>query len=244
MTDLSSIFTRHEKVILELSAGKDSAAVLWLLEPYWHKLQVIWANPGNPYPETVEYMEKLSAMLPNFVTILGDQPNDINRHGWPVDIIPTETLPMGMMILNEKRPVLRPYWDCCFANMWKPMGDYVKDFGATAVIRGQKRADKMKNTMRSGEVVDGVEYIYPIDDYTDAEVFEYLAEKVPDSYERGLKSSLDCMNCTAYTAENPGRIADLATIDEQAYKEVTAVHYYLLNRIESHMTAIRSCHAE
>lgn len=90
MKNFEDFLSRHKKVMLQLSSGKDSAAVLWLLQPYWDKFDVVWVNPGNPYPETLEYMEKIQKLVPRFICVLGNQPQDIQRNGWPVDIVPLD----------------------------------------------------------------------------------------------------------------------------------------------------------
>ena len=242
MPNFDEFFSRHERIVLELSGGKDSAAVLWLLEPYWGKLDVLWCNPGNPYPETLAYMHKIASIVPRFFTILGDQPRNVTKNGWPVDILPAETSDTAMHAYGVARPKLQSFWDCCSDNMWRPMDNWVKLGKYTAIIRGQKLSDTLKNFVLSGDIVDGVEYLHPIENWVDENVLEFLGDQVPDSYKRGLKSSLDCMNCTAYTAENAGRISDLALIDKTAYTEVTAVHLYLIDCIDSHLTSIRACH--
>lgn len=236
-------FSRHDRVMLQFSAGKDSAAALWLLEPHWDKMDVVWVNPGNPYPETLRYMEQIAKLVPRFFAVLGNQPQDIDRNGWPVDLVPMEATQIGMMLNNRVDLRFRPFWECCWNNMWQPMQNAVKQGDYTGVIRGQKLADKLKGPFTSGAVVDGVEYFHPIELWTDEEVKAFLGpERLPPSYHRGLPSSLDCMNCTAYASENKGRIADLKNVDEKAWAEVTAVHLHLLDLITEHADALRSCH--
>jgi len=240
---LDSFFSRHQRVMLQFSAGKDSAAVLWSLRPYWDRIDVVWCNPGAPYPETLIYMQQIEKLVPRFICVLGDQPNDISANGWPVDIVPMESTRIGMIASDKQGILLRPFWECCNNNFWKPMADLVIQGGYTGVIRGQKDADKLKSPVRSGHVVDGVEYLYPIESWTDLDVFEFLGEeRLPASYKRGLASSLDCINCTAYTIDNPGKAADLVGISGQALSEVSAVHSYLLELLVEHTERMRCFH--
>ena len=244
---VEDFFQRHAygRVMLQFSAGKDSAATLWALRDYWLEMDVVWINPGNPYPETVEYMERIASIVPRFQCVLGNQPANIMRKGWPVDILPMETTQLGLEAHRKSGIMLRPFWDCCGDNMWKPMADWVKHGNYSGVIRGQKSCDSMQNrSITSGTVVEGVEYLLPIEHWTDKEVIDFLGpDRLPESYKRGLRSSLDCMNCTAYTAENPGRVADLERIDADSHRDVAVVHLYLLNAISAHTEALRSCHA-
>lgn len=243
MQKIADFFKRHKKVMFQLSAGKDSAAALWLLQDYWPHMDVVWCNAGNPYPETLELMTEWQKRLPNFCCVLGDQPNDVSANGWPVDVVPMESTQIGMMLTGQSTIKLRPFWECCGNNMWNPMQQEVIRGGYSGVIRGQKLCDKLKAPTRSGDVQQGVEYLFPIEDWTDEDVLEFLGEeRLPGSYKRGMRSSLDCMNCTAFAAENPGRIADLKTIDERAWKEVSLVHLTLLTHLEMTMNALRRSH--
>ena len=240
---IEEFFSRHKRVAFQFSSGKDSAAVLWLLKDFWPQMDVVWGNPGNPYPETLAYMERVSKLVPKFYCVLGQQPESIARHGWPVDVVPMEATQIGQGLSGRQVLPLRPFWECCTDNMWRPMQEFIKQGDYTAVIRGQKQSDCLKGPIASGAVIDGVEYFYPIEDWDDAQVFAFLGEELlPESYKRGLRSSLDCKNCTAYTSENAGRIADLEQIDKAAWQEVTAVHLHLLDSLAGHIEAIRSCH--
>lgn len=225
---IAAFFQRHLRVVLELSSGKDSAACLYLLEPYWEKITVVWMNPGNPYPETVEYMDKIRAMVPYFVELRGHQPDWIKEFGYPVDVMPVSASPFTMIPGTQENLKLQPFVSCCSANMWLPLAKWVKDNEVTGVIRGQKLCDSLKSPVKNGDVIDGIEYLFPIEGWDNARVLEYLGDRIPASYKRGLLSSLDCMNCTAYIQENPGRVADLELIYPPAAKEVRKVlsHVY------------------
>ena len=235
-------FSAHDKVMLQFSAGKDSAACLWLLEEFWDQMDVVWVNPGNPYPETLRYMERISKLVPRFKVVLGKQPQDIAQHGWPADVVPMEATQIGQQMTGDTGPRLRPFWECCWNNMWGPMLEEVTRGGYDGIIRGQKLADSLKGPLRTGSQVDGVEYFHPLEDWTDEQVKKFLGDRLPDSYKRGLPSSLDCMDCTAYAKENAGRIADLEAIDETSWVKVTVIHKHLLDSLDAHLTAIRNCH--
>lgn len=220
-------FARHLKVALEFSPGKDSAACLWLLEPYWDRLVVLWANPGNPYPETLEYMQGIREMVPHFIEVRGRQPEWIQEFGYPTDILPVMASPFTHIPGNQQNLKLQPFMACCMANMWQPMAEWVTANEVTGVIRGQKRCDGLRSPLANGATVNGVEYFFPIEVWDNARVMDYLGERVPASYKRGLLSSLDCMNCTAYVAQNPGRVADLELIYPPAAAEVKKVYSHI-----------------
>ena len=233
-------FERHTRIALQLSAGKDSAACLWLLEPYWDRMDVVWCNMGNPYPETLEYMFELSLRVPNFFVVKGEQPYWIRQHGYPVDVLPFVHTKLGADITGQKRLQMQPFSVCCAENFWKPMHAFMKEQRYTGIIRGQKKSDRLKGPIKSGHKEDGVEYFFPIEDWTDEQVISFLGHRVPESYKRGLTSSLDCKNCTAYVSENPGRISDLATIDLLAAKEVIMVHQHLATALDEYSAALKA----
>lgn len=171
-----AFFSRHNRVGLCFSAGKDSAVCLELLDPWLDRVEVIWVNPGDPHPETREYMDRVAERVPMFTEVRGKQPEYIRLHGKP-----------GLGEFN-----------CCAQNMWLPIQNYVARAGITGLIRGQKNSDVLKSPVRSGDVVGGVEFLHPIEDWTDEEVIAFLGDRIPESYKRGVKSSLDCQNCAVY----------------------------------------------
>lgn len=204
---LADLFSRHEpgKVVLQLSFGKDSAACLWLTRPWWDKMTVAWCNAGNPVKAAVDYMEKVKETVPRFETVLGRQRQWVKENGYPTDILPAESTPFGRMTHMEEAIRLSFVGDCCRANMWEPMRQFVAARGFTAVIRGQKLADSLRTEVRSGDVIDGIEYCFPVEDWTDEEVFDYLGpEYTPPPYHEGVESSIDCANCTAYSSHRKG----------------------------------------
>jgi len=237
--------SRHDRVMLQFSAGKDSAVTLELLKPYLDKIDVVWCNPGNPYPETLEYMERIAKAVPHFKCVLGSQPQSVAFSGWPVDVVPLDHTAKGNALAGEATIRLRPFWECCEANMWKPMQDEVIRGGYSGVIRGQKEVDRLKNPLPSGTVVEGVEYFYPIDDWTEGQVVEFLNtyDLWPESYKRGLKASLDCMTCTAYCRDTPGRLKDLRHIDIEAWRRVAGVHLALSDALQDQKTWLENCYA-
>lgn len=232
---IEEFFNRHSKVVLQLSAGKDSAACLWLLESYWDKLTVLWCNQGNPYPETVEYMKRIKATVPNFLEVRGNQIEWVRQKGYPVDVIPLLNTDYGRFIASQDNLKLQPFWECCSHNFWEPMGKAVKDNGFTGVIRGQKSQDGLKSPVKSGSVIDGIEYLFPIETWSDEDVLDFLGERVPESYKRGLKTSLDCINCTAYVKEGQGRLEDLKLVSPDVHKQVKNVHSYLNYELQSYI---------
>ena len=212
---------RHQKIALMFSAGRDSAACLKLLRAFIQRVYVIWADPGNPYPETIEYMKRIAGTVPHFFIARGNQPHFVKSVGRGADIVPFEAAALGHTITMSEGPRLVHTSDCCGANMWAPMNRTITDSGASGVIQGVKECDEWRGPMHS--VIRGCEYHYPIFKWTTEEVMEFLGDDVPPSYQRGLKSSLDCMDCVGYLRHNPGRMRDLESRYPETYSEIRPV---------------------
>lgn len=185
---------------LQFSGGKDSLACLYLLQPHWDEILVIWMNAGAPFPETVKMMADVKAMVPHFLEVTSDVLNDIARHGLPSDIVPVESTAYGKTGCGKNGPLIREWTDCCANNIWAPMAEAMERLGITKVIRGQRKADIRKSPLPSGTVVNGIEYVFPINDWSDEQVFTYLQSRgvaIPECYAY-MNDGLDCWCCTAH----------------------------------------------
>lgn len=218
---LHEFMLKHKHVALMFSAGKDSGACLKLLRTdYLDRVTVIWANPGRAYPETVEYMLGIRRTVPHFIVAKGDQPNYVREHGRPADTVPFEATHWGHVASRNTGPRLVHITECCGNNMWTPMQYAIRECRATGVIQGQKRVDEWRSPGTNGVQLNGCEYHYPIFEWTPQQVIEYLGDDMPPSYKRGLPSSLDCMDCTAYLRHNRGRLRDLRERHPEVYAEI------------------------
>lgn len=196
------IINRHERIALQFSGGRDSIACLYLMKPYWDRLTVYWLDGGAAYPETVALMRDIEKLVPRFVRIEGKQPQIIAEHGYPTDILPVSATPMGVSGSGGGE-LMQDRYSCCLRSIMMPMHDRMIADGITLLIRGQKNADRLKSVVRSGDVLDGFEFLFPIQDWTASQVMKYLREQkapIPRFYEM-LNSAPDCMNCSAYWEE-------------------------------------------
>lgn len=211
--ELTALMDAHERVVLQFSGGKDSTACLYLLRPWWDKVQIVWVNPGAPYPEMLWQMDMMRAMFPNtFHEIVGNQPAWVEQFGHPTDVVPLWHTNWGQSMRAEPTARFHSFLDCCDSNLWRPLAQAITDLGATLVIRGNKAGDPMVTKHPSGYVENGVTYAFPIHDWNDARVFDYLAEVdafIPSQYDEGADSSFDCWNCCAYGSHNAQRFAHM-----------------------------------
>lgn len=230
-----AFLSRHERVAFQFGSGKDAAACLKLLAPYLDRITLLWANTGDAYPETLEYMDEIYSKVPHFVEVNGEQPSWVIEHGMPVDVVPVAASAFAPMMHQRNVPLLQPFNACCHHNMWEPMAKWLVENEVTGLIRGQKSSDFLGSSFQSGDWVGNMELFYPIADMTDEEVFEFLGDDVPDSYKRGLPSSLDCKSCSAYVSHNVGRLADLDLIYPPAAIRIRTIHSFLREELSSHL---------
>lgn len=209
--------------ILQFSGGKDSVACLYLLRPRWHEIIVAWVNTGMAFPETLEQMESIRKLVPHFHEVKSQQ--NIAQCGYPADVVPVHATTIGRAMEGRDDVRFQPRYACCAAALWMPMNEAMKQLGAKIVIRGQKNSDRLSSPIRSGAVVDGIEYQFPLEDWTDEDVYAFLKEQgvsLPPNYER-MNTGLDCWNCTAYLSENVGKFGYMRERHPDKYREVMGI---------------------
>lgn len=194
------------KIALSFSGGKDSCAVLMLLRSEWHRLTVYWSNPGAPLPATVELMEKVRAMVPDFVEVRSDVLGDIEANGWPSDLVPHSMTRIGRDSAGTEGLIVRDRFDCCFTNLMGPVYQRIVADGHTVLFRGQRNDEALQNRhLKPGDVdAQGIHHLMPLADWSAQDVHDYLLKYAPGLihpiYEQST-SSLDCTCCTAYWGE-------------------------------------------
>lgn len=238
------IIERHEVAVLQFSGGKDSLACLYLLEPYWQKIHVAWGNSGDAFPETLELMDLVRKLVPNFVEVKGNQPAQIERYGYPVDVLPVRNHPaVAFLIHPHPRPKLQSCVACCNDNLWVPMEAQMKSMGATLIIRGQRLAEVQHTPVRSGDVINGVEYLFPLERWTSEDVREYLGERLPSNYEY-MDTGLDCQHCTGHLFENLGKRKYTALKHPELHEEISRRLDLIANEVANDMAHLhRARHA-
>lgn len=193
---------QHENIILQFSGGKDSLACLMLLSEHLHKITVLWLNTGDPLPEYKAQMDLVRGICPRFIEVHMPIDQNIQLQGWPVDVLPMRNLPAVQHLTQQQHQPLQDFMTCCMQNLMMPMQGATKALKATLVIRGQKLADSHKSPLRSGDVVDGCEYWFPLEYWTDEQVLDFVQDSplLPVGFQPH-HTSLDCWFCTAYADE-------------------------------------------
>jgi phosphoadenosine phosphosulfate reductase len=203
---MKEIIDQHERIALQLSGGRDSIACLYLMRPYWDRLTVYWCDTGAAYPETLQTVAKIREMVPNFAVIHGNQPVVIEKFGIPSDIVPVSATPIGIEV-SGKGALIQDRYSCCFRSIMFPLQSRMIEDEITLIIRGQRNDDRLKSSVRSGENHDGIEYLFPIEDWDTSKVMSYLREQdapIPRFYEM-LNAAPDCMTCSAWWEEGAAK---------------------------------------
>lgn len=202
---IEEIFKTHKRVVFFYSGGKDSLAVLMLLKPHLEKVDVVWVNTGDPFPEVLSHMRKVREFVPHFTELKSDVRSFVEANGFPVDVVDTKRTAFGNYAFGPTEYKVCSRFACCGENLWEPMTNYILDHGVDCVIR----ADRGEERARGIDRVSGVDFVFPIFDWDCARVKAFIRNAPADLYEERHElthgSSLDCVCCTAYNSDWPSR---------------------------------------
>ncbi len=205
---------------------------------------MVWMNTGAAFPESLDLIDKIRRQVPHFVEVKADVLADVELNGHPVDVLPINSTALAQLWSGAKMK-MRPYTECCSANMWTPLAQKMKELGVTTIIRGQRIAEHYKSPLRDGAVIDGIKYEFPIQDWSDADVFAYLSREgveIPGYYDY-TGTSLDCWNCTAYLDAKLGQLKYMEQFHSEKHRIVkdnlTAIHAQITKELAPLNEAVR-----
>jgi len=231
------IFERHANVALLLSGGKDSLACLYLYKPHWPDLMVYWCNTGDAFPETVAQMERVKKIVPHFKEVRGYQPEIHEADGWPSDVVPALHTSLGNVITGATPFKIQTRLDCCYHSLMLPTYHAIVTDGMTCCIRGKRHGEEDRTGLKSGDVTaEGVELIFPIYDWTSADVHAYLDREeveLPKFYAYGDHSH-DCMHCTAWWGHGQSKYlkAEHPVVFEEYKRRITLIKQAVNEQLE------------
>lgn len=198
--DVQAAMSRHTRVAMQYSGGKDSTAVIYLLQPWWDRLAVYWVNTGDTVPETKKIVDEIRARVGEFIEVQTDAPAWRKEHGDPSDVITAGNHEIGNA-LGFGHLRLSSRFDCCRSNIMRPLHARMEQDEISLIVRGTKDSDMPTQPINSGEVYDGVEFLYPIQGWGDADVMAFLAQEgapIAEYYDYGVPNGSDCLSCTAW----------------------------------------------
>lgn len=201
---MDAFLARHRNTAFQFSGGRDSLAALYLLRPYWGRFTVYHLDGGDQFPETRAVVERTAAEVP-IVILPGEVAASYRENGIPSDIVPSANTWLGVRVSGGIR--LQDRYDCCFRAIMLPMYRRMKADRVTGIIRGVTSADFRDSPTAPGQWLDGFEFHYPLWGWSEERVMAYLeAEGVEPTpfYKHGLKTTPECMSCSAWWEDGRG----------------------------------------
>ena len=195
---------RHAgRVALGFSGGKDSTILLWMLRHagLLDRVTVYHLDTGDLLPEMQAHVAALREWCPHFVTVRTDARGWAAEHGEPSDLVPHSSHEFGQLMEEGRK--LSARYDCCAANLMAPVFIKVRDDGNTLLIRGTREDDMKRLPARSGDVIDGMEFFYPLQSWTESDVFAFVRRNnipLPALYDV-FKQGPECATCPAWWNE-------------------------------------------
>jgi 3'-phosphoadenosine 5'-phosphosulfate sulfotransferase (PAPS reductase)/FAD synthetase/Fe-S-cluster containining protein len=237
--DIDDVIARHDRIALQFSGGKDSIATLEVMRPWLDKLTVYWLNTGDAFPEVVEVVDKVRGLVDNFVEIDGKLSTVIENYGMPSDLVSYSSAEVAHNIGVGSTQLLQSRFECCNRSIMRPLHDRMEDDGITLIVRGQRNEETLKGPYRSGDVEGSLEFLYPIEDWTSQQVFDYIVEKgweIPRYYAEGVPHSGDCLTCTAWVGD--GRARYLRKYHPEAFRRYRSKFATVAGAVRKSMTEI------
>ncbi len=198
--------------------------MLYLARQWLDRITVLHADAGASYPHVRRFVEKtcddLGVKLEVVSPVISVE-EYTEKFGLPSDIVPVWVDSANRAYLrDEPEQMLQSPFQCCRAMLWNPMAKFIRDSGATLVLRAAKAADAHRG-VPPGHVEDGVTYDSPVWNWTDEDVFTYLEREgveLPEHYKYHPIDSLDCWCCTAYSGD--GVMASRMKYTREKYPEL------------------------
>lgn len=198
--DWSAIDRHKGRVAVSFSGGKDSTVVLWMMREagLLDRATVYHLDTGDLFPEMLDHVAEVSNWCPRFVTVQTDARAWAREHGDPTDLLPHSSHLIGQSMREGRK--LSARYDCCFANLMGPLYARMKEDGITLTVRGTRRDDMKHVPVADGETLDGMEVLAPLENWTEAKVFAFIAKHeipIPAFYEH-FRQGPECMTCPAW----------------------------------------------
>jgi len=191
---------------LAFSGGKDSLAC-WYIYRSKDPI-VIWVNTGKVYPETLALVNEIRAECSEFIEVKTNQQAQNDEFGLPADCVPINHTLYGMNFTGQQTVKVQSYLGCCAENKSLPLMKAAKERGITHLIRGQRNDEAYISTAKNGDMVEGITFVQPIEDWTTEQVKAFLLTqrpRLPEHFDIE-HSSLDCYDCTAYACHSSDRV--------------------------------------
>lgn len=123
-------------------------------------------------------------------------------------------------------------FDCCAANLMLPLHHRIMADAPTLIIRGTRRDDQPRLPVASGQVTEGIEHYYPLQEWTEGEVFAFAERNgvpLPRLYEH-FRQGPECATCPAWWGVDNGPYL------KARYPELFGIYRERLARVVAEIT--------
>jgi phosphoadenosine phosphosulfate reductase len=214
---IDAVIARHTRIGFQFSGGRDSTVALYLLRHYWPVMTIYHLDTGDQFPETRAVVREVQRDVP--ITVIRSDVAQVREiHGLASDLVPVDNIDVGRLVSGRQQKIISRY-ECCARAIMIPMHQQLHADGITLLIRGQRDDEFATPPMRSGDVGEGIELLYPVQSWSSDEIDAYIRTHhlpVANFYAAGMKHGSDCMGCTAWWDE--GRSSYLRQHHPAAFK--------------------------
>lgn len=152
--------TFGERLVLSTSFGIQSAVMLHLAQSVAPGLPVIFVDTGYLFPETYQFAESITARL------------GLNLHTYSAQRTAARQEALEGKRWERGLKDLEAY---NYENKVEPMNRALAEFGAQGWVAGLRRnQSSTRANLRVIEPQDGILKLYPILDWSDRDIYEYL----------------------------------------------------------------------
>lgn len=237
--DIAACLARHERIAFQLSGGRDSVAALYAMRDWWPLMTVYHLDTGDQFPELAGVVRAVEIDVP-VVHVQSDVLSFRAATGDPSDLVPADNTQFGRMVSGRSVSIVSRY-DCCTQVVMLPLHERMAVDGVTLIVRGQRHEDYATAPMRSGQSDGRFEVLYPIEEWSAADVDAFIARNelpVAPFYAEGMKTSPECMTCTAWWGE--GRMGYLRRHHPQTAADVSERMRVIAIEIDRQFQAINA----
>ncbi|MCH8180269.1 MAG: phosphoadenosine phosphosulfate reductase family protein [Proteobacteria bacterium] len=237
--DIAACLARHERVAFQLSGGRDSVAALYAMRNWWPLMTVYHLDTGDQFPELAAVVDRIALDVP-VLRVRSDAPAIRAMLGDPSDVVPVDNTPFGRLVSGRDVRIVSRY-ECCAQVVMLPLHERMTSDGITLIVRGQRHEDYATAPMRSGQRDGQFEVLYPIEEWSAADVDAFIASNqlpVAPFYAEGMKTTPDCMTCTAWWGE--GRMGYLRRHHPQTAADVSERMRVIAIEVDRQLQAINA----
>ena len=215
--DFADIFDKHDRMVLWFSGGKDSTALLHMLQPWRHRVCVIHnaLEPDQAWPGMRQHVEKClddwGFLRSIFTTPFISFDDYTKTFGWPVEIVPSDRDGSISPPSPYRRSALTmsSWWHCTILRQLQPLVVATNAYRADAVLTGSRSEDApafaWMGEVATDDIQPWVRY-NPLCEWSSHDVYTYIEDRkieLPPHYDykqyRDDYEWVDCMSCTWQT---------------------------------------------